>query len=144
MLIVFIPVKLMAFYGISLDANGIGMARYFGISNLFIGMIFWSYSSVSPAAKSWPKLLLYSRITPLLASPKEGFIFSISSPALIQVLAFEQLGVFPLCLRPGRLYVFSRFQLICKRVIKSSVIIKNSLNAHALMTGKTLIIIALK
>ena len=55
---VFVPVKLMAFYGISLDANGIGMARYFGISNLFIGMIFWSYSSVSPAAKSWPSIAI--------------------------------------------------------------------------------------
>jgi hypothetical protein len=63
---VFVPVKLMAFYGISLDANGIGMARYFGVSNLFIGMIFWSYSSVSPAAKSWPKLLLYALIYDIL------------------------------------------------------------------------------
>ncbi|MBV8391530.1 MAG: hypothetical protein JO080_17115 [Mucilaginibacter sp.] len=57
---VFIPVKLMAFYGVQLDVSGIGLARYFGCSNLFIGMIFWSYSSVSPAAKSWPKLLLLS------------------------------------------------------------------------------------
>ena len=63
---VFIPVKLMDFYGISLDASGISMARYFGVSNLFIGMIFWSYSSVSPAAKSWPKLLLYSLIYDIL------------------------------------------------------------------------------
>ena len=59
---VFIPVKLMAVYGISLEGGGIIAARYFGVSNLFIGMIFWSYSSVSPAAKSWPKLLLYSLI----------------------------------------------------------------------------------
>jgi hypothetical protein len=58
----FIPVKLMAFYGISLEGGGIIAARYFGGSNLFTGMIFWSYSSVSPAAKSWPKLLLYSLI----------------------------------------------------------------------------------
>jgi len=57
---VIIPVKLMAFYGIALDGNAIWLARYFGCSNLFIGMIFWSYSSVSPAAKSWPKLLVYS------------------------------------------------------------------------------------
>ncbi|HTD98029.1 MAG TPA: hypothetical protein VK668_02035 [Mucilaginibacter sp.] len=63
---VFIPVKLMAFYGITLDASGIGLARYFGVSNLFIGMIFWSYSSVSPSAKSWPKLLLYSLIYDIL------------------------------------------------------------------------------
>jgi hypothetical protein len=58
----FIPVQLMAFYGITLDTAGIGMARYFGGANIFIGLIFWSYSSVSPAAKSWPKLLLYSII----------------------------------------------------------------------------------
>jgi hypothetical protein len=50
----------MAFYGIPLDNNSIWLARYFGCSNLFIGMIFWSYSSVSPAAKSWPKLLVFS------------------------------------------------------------------------------------
>ncbi|HEY4194673.1 MAG TPA: hypothetical protein VGM63_04000 [Mucilaginibacter sp.] len=59
---VFVPVKLAAFYGISLQGGGILMARYFGAANLFLGMIFWSYSSVSPAAKSWPKLLLYSLI----------------------------------------------------------------------------------
>ena len=63
---VFVPVKLMAFYGISLEGGGIWMARYFGVSNLFIGMIFWSYSSVSPAAKSWPKLLLYALIYDIL------------------------------------------------------------------------------
>jgi hypothetical protein len=59
---VFVPVKLAAFYGISLQGGGVLMARYFGGANLFLGMIFWSYSSVSPAAKSWPKLLLYSLI----------------------------------------------------------------------------------
>ena len=63
---VFIPVKLAAFYGISLSGGGILMARYFGVANLFIGMIFLSYSSVSPAAKSWPKLLLYSLIYDIL------------------------------------------------------------------------------
>jgi len=63
---VLIPVKLMAFYGISVSGGGVLMARYFGISNLFIGMIFWSYSSVSPAAKSWPKLLLYATVYDIL------------------------------------------------------------------------------
>ncbi len=63
---VFIPVKLAAFYGISLSGGGILMARYFGMANLFLGMIFWSYSSVSPSAKSWPKLLLYSSIYDIL------------------------------------------------------------------------------
>ena len=59
---VFVPVKLMAFYGIALDNAGAWMARYYGLANLFIGMIFWSYSSVSPSAKSWPKLLTFSII----------------------------------------------------------------------------------
>jgi hypothetical protein len=59
---IFIPVKLMAFYAIPLDNSGILMARYLGVTNLFLAMIFWSYSSVSPAAKSWPKLLVYSII----------------------------------------------------------------------------------
>jgi len=63
---VIIPVKLAAFYGIALGGGGVVMARYFGVANLYIGMIFWSYSSVSPAAKSWPKLLLYSLIYDIL------------------------------------------------------------------------------
>jgi hypothetical protein len=63
---VIIPVKLAAFYGISLGGGGVLMARYFGMSNLFIGMIFWSYSSVAPTAKSWPKLLLYSLVYDIL------------------------------------------------------------------------------
>jgi hypothetical protein len=62
----FIPVKLMAVYGINLDSSGVIVARYFGSANLFVAMIFWSYSSVSPAAKSWPKLLLYSLIYDIL------------------------------------------------------------------------------
>jgi hypothetical protein len=62
----FIPVKLAAFYGSSLEGGGIIVARYYGVANLFIGMIFWSYSSVSPAAKSWPKLLLFSLIYDVL------------------------------------------------------------------------------
>src|SRR5260370_17494791 len=57
-----IPVKLAALYGTSLEGGGIVMARYFGGANLFLGMIFWSYSSVSPSAKSWPKLLHNSLI----------------------------------------------------------------------------------
>ena len=61
-----IPVKLAAFYGTTLEGSGIVMTRYFGAANLFLGMIFWSYSSVSPTAKSWPKLLLYSLIYDIL------------------------------------------------------------------------------
>jgi len=57
-----VPVKLAEFYGVSLAGGGIVIARYFGGANIFIGLIFWSYSSVSPSAKSWPKLLLYSLI----------------------------------------------------------------------------------
>ena len=53
---VFIPVKLAAVYGISLEGGGILMARYFGAANLFLGMIFWSYSSVSPAASVMTKV----------------------------------------------------------------------------------------
>ncbi|MFI5161474.1 MAG: hypothetical protein ACHQHN_09360 [Sphingobacteriales bacterium] len=62
-----VPIKLAAFYGISLGGGGVVMARYFGAANLFIGLIFWSYSSVSPSAKSWPKLLLYSLLYDILA-----------------------------------------------------------------------------
>jgi len=61
-----IPVKLADCYGVSLTSGGILMARYFGAANLFLGLIFWSYSSVSPSAKSWPKLLLYSLVYDVL------------------------------------------------------------------------------
>jgi hypothetical protein len=61
-----IPVKVAAFYGVGLEGGGVVAARYFGVSNLFIGMIFWSYSSVAPSAKSWPKLLLYSLVYDIL------------------------------------------------------------------------------
>ncbi|GAC1300684.1 MAG: hypothetical protein NVSMB24_01840 [Mucilaginibacter sp.] len=55
-----VPVKLADLYGVSLAGGGIVVARYFGGANLLIGMIYWSYSGVSPSAKSWPKLLLYT------------------------------------------------------------------------------------
>jgi hypothetical protein len=55
-----VPEKVAEFYGGSLNASGIVVTRYYGSANLLLGLIYWSYSSVSPAAKSWPKLLLYS------------------------------------------------------------------------------------
>lgn len=57
---ILIPARLGAFYGIELRMGGLWMSRYFGAALLFIAMIYWSYSSVSPAAKSWPKLLMFS------------------------------------------------------------------------------------
>jgi hypothetical protein len=59
---IFIPAQVATFYGLSLDTDGLWVSRYFGAALLFIAMIFWSYSSVSPAAKSWPKLLIFSII----------------------------------------------------------------------------------
>src|SRR5579863_3623689 len=55
-----VPVKLADFYGARLEGAGIIVARYYGSANLLLGLIYWSYSSVPPSAKSWPKLLLYS------------------------------------------------------------------------------------
>jgi len=62
----FIPVKLTACYGVSLNTGGVILARYFGAANILLGMIFWSYSQVSPTAKSWPKLLRFSLIYNIL------------------------------------------------------------------------------
>ena len=59
---IFIPAQVATFYGSSLDTGGLWVSRYFGGALLFLAMIFWSYSSVSPAAKSWPKLLIFSII----------------------------------------------------------------------------------
>ena len=57
-----IPAQISAFYGLTHTAGGIWVTRYWGASLLLIAMIYWSYSSVSPAAKSWPKLLVFSII----------------------------------------------------------------------------------
>jgi hypothetical protein len=94
-----IPVKLLDFYGVSLTGGGIIIARYFGAANLFIGLIFWSYSSVSPSAKSWPKLLLYSLvydilqlvITLMAVLNKESNSVGWTSVALFAVLAIASL-----------------------------------------------------
>ena len=94
-----IPVKLLDIYGVSLTGGGIIIARYFGASNLFIGLIFWSYSSVSPSAKSWPKLLLYSLvydilqliITLMAVLNKESNSMGWTSVALFAVLAIASL-----------------------------------------------------
>jgi hypothetical protein len=59
---IFIPAQVATFYGISQDTAGLWVTRYFGAALLFIAMIYWSYSSVSPAARSWPKLLIFSII----------------------------------------------------------------------------------
>lgn len=59
---IFVPARVGTFYGIAPSIGGIWLSRYWGATLLFIAMIYWSYSSVSPAAKSWPKLLVFSII----------------------------------------------------------------------------------
>jgi hypothetical protein len=59
---IFIPAQVATFYGVSQDTAGLWVTRYFGAALLFIAMIYWSYSHVSPSAKSWPKLLMFSII----------------------------------------------------------------------------------
>src|ERR1700761_7261992 len=63
---ILIPARLATFYGIETNVGGIWVSRYFGAALLFIAMIYWSYSSVTPAAKSWPKLLIFSIIYDLI------------------------------------------------------------------------------
>jgi len=57
-----IPEQISTFYGITHTAGGLWVTRYWGASLLLIAMIYWSYSGVTPAAKSWPKLLIFSII----------------------------------------------------------------------------------
>jgi len=95
----FVPEKVADFYGGSLNASGIVVTRYYGSACLLIGLIYWSYSSVSPAAKSWPKLLLYSLFYNLLqlgitlasVLNKEGNSMGWSSVALFALLAIASL-----------------------------------------------------
>src|ERR1700761_9645461 len=63
---IFFPAQVAAFYGLNQNTAGLWTSRYFGAALLFIAMIYWSYSSVSPAAKSWPKLLIFSIIYDLI------------------------------------------------------------------------------
>jgi len=63
---IFVPAQLLALYGITIDTGGVILARYLGGANIFLGLIFWSYSKVAPTAKSWPKLLLFSLIYDVL------------------------------------------------------------------------------
>ena len=85
--------------GVSLAGGGIVIARYFGAANIFIGLIFWSYSGVSPTAKSWPKLLLYSLIydvlqliiTLMTVINKESNNMTWTSVALFALLAIGSL-----------------------------------------------------
>jgi len=63
---IIIPARLATFYGVDTCVGGIWLSRYWGATLLFIAMIYWSYSSVSPAAKSWPKLLVFSIIYDLI------------------------------------------------------------------------------
>lgn len=94
-----VPMKLAEFYGVSLAGGGIVIARYFGAANIFIGLIFWSYSGVSPTAKSWPKLLLYSLIydvlqliiTLMTVINKESNNMTWTSVALFALLAIGSL-----------------------------------------------------
>ena len=59
---IIIPVQVGTFYGLTSNTAGILVSRYWGATLIFTGMIYWSYSGVSPAAKSWPKLLVFSII----------------------------------------------------------------------------------
>jgi hypothetical protein len=59
---IFIPAQVATFYGVTQNTAGLWVTRYFGAALLFIAMIYWSYSGVSPTAKSWPKLLIFSII----------------------------------------------------------------------------------
>jgi hypothetical protein len=94
-----IPEKVAEYYGGSLNASGIVALRYYGSACLLMGMIYWSYSGVSPAAKSWPKLLLYSLIydvlqliiTLMAVLNKESNSMGWSSVALFALLAIASL-----------------------------------------------------
>jgi hypothetical protein len=59
---IFLPTQVGTFYGITHTTDSVWLSRYWGASLLLIAMIYWSYSGVTPAAKSWPKLLVYSII----------------------------------------------------------------------------------
>ena len=60
--LIVVPGKFIGMYGMDMNTSGILMARYLGGANLFLGMIFWSYSQVAATAKSWPKLLTFSLV----------------------------------------------------------------------------------
>ncbi len=61
---IFMPAQLATFYGVDQNPGGLWVSRWVfrEAALLLIAMIYWSYSNVTPAAKSWPKLLIFSII----------------------------------------------------------------------------------
>lgn len=61
--LIFFTSQMGKFYGtIPPTPELMWVSRYFGAALIFIALIYWSYKDVSPAAKSWPKLLIFSII----------------------------------------------------------------------------------
>jgi hypothetical protein len=67
--LVIIPASLMAIYGLTLDSNGILMARLLGAALTSFGLTFWLNQNILPTEKSWYNLLLTSFIYNLIAIP---------------------------------------------------------------------------
>jgi hypothetical protein len=63
------PVRLMAIYGLALDASGALMARIVGASLIGFGMTFWLNRSINSTEKGWYNLLSTSFIYNIISIP---------------------------------------------------------------------------
>jgi len=64
-----IPAQLMATYGLTLDSNGILMARILGATLTSFGLTFWLNRNIPSTEKGWYNMLLTSFIYNIITIP---------------------------------------------------------------------------
>ncbi|MEX2437424.1 MAG: hypothetical protein WD509_02505 [Candidatus Paceibacterota bacterium] len=67
--IIFIPIQLMEFFGVTLDSNGTMMARLLGTALTAYGLTFWLNRNLPASEKAWHNLLLTSFIYNIVVIP---------------------------------------------------------------------------
>jgi hypothetical protein len=67
--LLFIPIQLMATFGVTLDSNGTMMARILGAALTAYGMTFWLNRNLPVSDKAWHNLLLTNFIYNIVVIP---------------------------------------------------------------------------
>ncbi|MCM4156898.1 hypothetical protein [Gramella sp. AN32] len=67
--LLFIPIQLMAIFGVTLDSDGIMMARILGAALTAYGLTFWLNRNLPATDKAWHNLLLTSFIYNIVVIP---------------------------------------------------------------------------
>ncbi len=67
--LLFIPIQLMAIFGVTLDSDGTMMARILGAALTAYGLTFWLNRNLPATDKAWHNLLLTSFIYNIVVIP---------------------------------------------------------------------------